>query len=386
MTVIPAETAAAPGLAAQAAAAAAMLLTQAARQDWRGPDPYDGLFFAWPAWVTGGRRRRQLIVQAHARAPVDIRRLYRRTHPRIAKALGVFGSVGMRLSRRGDPDATALALAALDLLEADRTAGAAAWGYPFDVQTRWSFYPAGSPNVVATSFAVQGLLEGAAGADRAAFRNRAVAAARWVLDDLWVQRDGFFAYHPTAGVNIHNANLLGAVCVHRALGEDAAVRERVSRAVDRTLSAQAPDGGFPYGEGAGLEWRDSFHTGFVLRCLMGMEAIDPAIGDAVRRAAESYLTFFDAAGRAKLFAEREHPEDAHSAGTGLSTLALLSGRGAVDPAVLARVTTRTVTAGLRGGHAVARRYRWGATTTRYLRWCDAHVALGLADAALALSG
>ena len=30
--------------------------------------------------------------------------------------------------------------------------------------------------------------------------------------------------------------------------------------------------------GAGLQWRDSFHTGFVLRCLMEMEAIDPAIG------------------------------------------------------------------------------------------------------------
>ena len=34
---------------------------------------------------------------------------------------------------------------------------------------------------------------------------------------------------------------------------------------------------------------------------------------------------------------------------------------------------------------MARRYRWGATTPRYLRWCDAHVALGLADAALALT-
>ncbi len=89
------------------------LLAQAARQDWRGPDPYDGLYFAWPGWLTGGRRRRQAIVQAHARAPVDIRRLYRRTHPRIAKALGVFGSVGMRLARGGDPAAAALGLAAL---------------------------------------------------------------------------------------------------------------------------------------------------------------------------------------------------------------------------------------------------------------------------------
>ena len=313
----PPETSIAPGLAAHAAAGARALLVQAAAHDWRGPDPYDGLYFRWPAWLTAGRRRRQVIVQAHARAPVDIRRLYRRTHPQIAKALGVFGSVGMRLARGGDRDAAALALAALDLLDGDRTGGSVAWGYPFDVQTRWSFYPAGSPNVVVTSFAVEALLEGAAAADRPRLKARAVGAAQWVLDELWVQRDGFFAYHPTADVNIHNANLLGAVCVHHALGSDPAARECVSRAIERTLAAQAPDGGFPYGEGPGLAWRDSFHTGFVLRCLVEMDMIDPAIGEAVRRGAESYLTFFDAGGRAKLFAEREHPEDAHLGGDGV---------------------------------------------------------------------
>jgi hypothetical protein len=35
---------------------------------------------------------------------------------------------------------------------------------------------------------------------------------------------------------------------------------------------------------------------------------------------------------------------------------------------------------------VHRRYRRGRTTVRYLRWCDGHVALGLVDAAAALSG
>ena len=200
-----------------------------------------------------------------------------------------------------------------------------------------------------------------------------------------VEAGGFFAYHPTASVNIHNANLLGALCVHRALGDDAATRERVSRAVERTLAAQAPDGGFPYGDGAGLAWRDSFHTGFVLRCLMEMDSVDSSIGDAVRRGAESYVQFFDVHGRAKLWADRDYPEDAHSAGTGLSTLALLCRRRAVDPQILHRVTARAVATGVRDGHAVARRYRWGPTTTKYLRWCDAHVALGLADAALALS-
>ena len=257
-----------------------------------------------------------------------------------------------------------------------------AWGYPFDVQTRWSFYPAGSPNVVVTSFAVQGLLDGAAGSDQAHLRARATAAAQWVLDELWVEPGGFFAYHPTAEVNIHNANLLGALCVHLGLGDDPLARDRVRRAVERTVAAQAPDGGFPYGEGPGLEWRDSFHTGFVLRCLMEMDSVDPAIDGAVRRGAASYLQFFDAAGRAKLWADREHPEDAHSAGTGLSTLALLCRRGVVDPAILARVATRTITAGCatatlwRAGTGGARRrlstyagatpmWRWAWRTPRW---------------------
>jgi hypothetical protein len=185
-------------------------------------------------------------------------------------------------------------------------------------------------------------------------------------------------------VNIHNANLLGALCVHQAIGHDPLAGERARQAIERTLAAQEADGGFPYGDGAGLEWRDSFHTGFVLRCLMELESLDGAVTDAVRRGAEAYLRFFDRDGRATLWADRAHPEDAHSAGTGLSTLALLCRRDMVDPEVLRRVTRRTLTAGLRDGHAVARRYRWGATTTRYLRWCDAHVAMGLADAALAL--
>ena len=371
-------------VAAEASQAGGALLAQAARQDWRGPDPYDGLYFPWPASLVEGRRRRQAIVQMHARAPLNIRALYRRQHPRIAKALGVFGSVGMRLARRGDAVAERLGLAALELLDGDRTSGGAAWGYPFDVQTRWSFYPAGSPNVVVTAFAVQGLLDGAHHGDQEHFRSRARAAAKWVLEELWVEPDGFFAYHPSAAVNIHNANLLGARCVFLGVGHDTAARDRVRRAVGQTLAAQAQDGSFPYGVGPGLEWSDSFHTGFVLQCLMEMESLDPAIGDAVRRGAEAYLRFFDAKGRATLWADRAYPEDAHSAGTGLSTLALLCRRGAIDPEILTRVATRTLATGLRNGHAVTRRYRWGATTTRYLRWCDAHVALGLTDAAFTL--
>jgi hypothetical protein len=366
--------------------AALRLAERAAARGFRGPDPYDGLWHPWPRLVVGGRRRRQVVMQIHARSPVDVRRLYRRRHPLIPKALGIFGSVGTRAHRLGGgPRAVDVAARALDLLVEDRSAGPRAWGYHWDMQTRWSFYRAGSPNAVVTAFAASGLLEAAAVGHR---RNldRALESARWALDELWVEPEGYFAYHPGRPANIHNASLLGAWLVHVALPGDRTAEARVARAVDRTLAAQRNDGSWPYGEGGSLGWTDSFHSGYVLSVLDRLAAVDRRIPDAVARGARHYESFFDSAGRARLWTGRDYPEDGHSAGTGLTTLALLHRRGLVDRTVLERVAARVLTVGLRGGHAVHRRYRWGATPVAYLRWCDAHVALGLVDAAAALAG
>src|SRR5919108_2673577 len=218
--------------------AALRLAESAARTDFRGPDPYDGLPLAWPRSFVAGPRRRQALVQLHARSPVDVRRLYRRRHALIPKALGLYVSVGMRSAPRAP-----FAVRAVELLHAERTSGPAAWGYHWDVQTRWSFYRAGSPNVVVTAFAGAALLEAAAVLARAELAARARAAALWVLEELWVEQEGYFAYHAGRPVpaNIHNASMLGAWLVHVALGDDPAARERVARAIERTLAAQRPD-------------------------------------------------------------------------------------------------------------------------------------------------
>jgi hypothetical protein len=365
-------------------ASAALELTRtAASGRFRGADPYDGLWWSWPRLLVGGRRRRQAIMQLHARSPFDVRRAYRRRHPLIPKALGIYGSACTRLDGlRANSDARAVRREALRLLMADRSAGERAWGYHWDMQTRWSFYPAGSPNVVVTAFAGSGLLESSEDEHRA----RAAAAARWVLEELWVEPEGYFAYHPGRPTNIHNANLLGAWLVDVVHGDDDEAAARVARAVERTLSAQRGDGSWPYGDGPSLNWADSFHSGYVLTCLERLRHVDPRIQDAVARGAAHYRGFFDADGRAQLWAHKRYPEDGHSAGTALTTLALLHRRGIVERELLERVAERVLDAGLRDGHAVHRRYRRGRSTVRYVRWCDAHVALGLADAAAALAG
>jgi hypothetical protein len=375
-------------LGAGCAQGSAGLIGAAASVGWRGPDPYDGLMAAWPSVLCAGPRRRQVIVQVHARAPIDVRRLYRRSaHPRIAKALALFGSAALNLlALEEDPVLRAQGLEALGLLAADHAAFPA-WGYPFDVQTRWSFYPAGSPNVVVTSFAGRALGSAASVLGHDPFATRAAAAARWALEACFNAATGTFSYHEHSDTVIHNANLLGAQLVWSELRDEPHAREAVARAVERSLAAIRSDGLVPYGEGAGLEWADSFHTGFVLQSLVALRELDGSIDPILARVADRYrASFFGPSGEARLWPDRSYPEDAHSAGTALSALAALEPLGLVDRPFVSQIAERVLSSTLRNGRAVCRRGRFGSSRVHYLRWCDAHVAAGLADAARLLSG
>jgi hypothetical protein len=366
--------------------AADMLIQRSHADAWAGPDPYDALWGRrWPRILVGGPRRRQALIQLHSRAPVNIRVLHRRGDPVIAKALAVFGLAASRLHRyRGTPDTREIALEALGRLSADRSAGADAWGYPFPVQTRWSYYPAGMPNVVVTSFAVAALAEAAElfGVDE--FSDRARRAAAWVLETLFNEQQGIFVYHPGSDSLIHNANLLGARAVHHGGLDSREARAAMQRALTNALEAQRPDGSWPYGRGSGLGFVDSFHTGFILDCLVTLGEQVPGVAMALDKGSRFYLErFFGSAGEARLWPDRRFPEDAHSAGTGLSTIAALAGAGIVPATAGAAPAGRILAKMLQGDHCTCRRYRWGATRVHYPRWCDSHVALGLASYALA---
>ncbi len=364
--------------------AARRLIELAARTRWRGPDPYDGLFIRWPAPLVGGPRRRQVIIQLHARLPLDIRRLYRRHHSLVPKAPALLGQAASRLvAAQEDDHLRELALDALQTLFEDTTCGEEGWGYPWDTQTRWSSYSGGSPNVVATTFSANALAEAAVTLDRPEWGARAKLAAEWVARELFLPDEGYFAYHPHSDRLIHNANLLGAAVVHELAPEVPGVSEAVCMATARTLDAQRPDGTWPYGDAKDLEWVDGFHTGYVLDALCRLEGVDPRIPSAIERGARVYMSdFFDVEGRARLWRGQRYPEDSHSAGTGLTVLTRLAERNLVPAETVSHIARYTLTRMMhRNGHAMFRRQRWGTTRVFYTRWCDAPVALGFASAA-----
>jgi len=379
------QRAAQPGdreLASRMLAAAAQMVGSAQAAEWRGADPHDALYWRWPPTFIATPRRRQAIVQLHVRSPIDIRSWRRGPRPRLAKTLALFTKASL-LAADGPaaPELTDAARAAATALESDRRAGDEAWGYPFAVQTRWSSYGANSPNVVVTSFAIDALLLAAQRLDYSSFEDRAREAARWIADKL-VTPGGHIAYHEHSDVLVHNANLLGAAAVYRALGASDSVR----RAVERTLEAQRSDGSWPYGGGPRLQFVDSFHTGYVITSLIMLRELDPEIDAAVQRAAAYWAErFVDGRGRSLMWPDRQFPEDGHSAGTALTTLALLAENDASYLPLLRRVAERALDVMVDGGHAVHRRYRWGRTRVNYLRWCDGHMAVGMAAGAARLA-
>ncbi len=133
-----------------------------------------------------------------------------------------------------------------------------------------------------------------------AYSARAHNAAQWVREVLWLPDRQIFAYHPDSTELIHNANLLGAALISRLLPADTSPRAAVSS----TLAAQAADGSWPYGSGAkNLGFVDSFHTGYVLSCLVPFADRDDVSAALARGAAYYTRQFFDRGGRALTVAE-----------------------------------------------------------------------------------
>jgi hypothetical protein len=353
--------------------------------DLRGYDPYDALRSPLLSRLATGRRRRQLAIQALRRLPFNARPVLGIRPYANAKGLGLIAQAAAKLfaatddaawrqlAERAASDAVALKL---------ETDTGVAWGYPFDVQFRWGFYAAGSPNVIATVFTANSLLTTGAILERSDVTDVAAGTAPFV-ESLFIEAEGgFFAYVPGNPTPIHNANVLAAALRRKLAGRDERLPD-VEAAVEFTLTRQRPDGSWPYGEGPGLAWIDGFHTAYVLAALQDLYVSTGRddVEQALRRGTSFYIErLFDPDGTPRYLAHRSHPLDAHNAATAIATLSRLA---RYDPRasdlaglVLRHALTRLQTT---AGWFVYQRGRLHTKHVPYIRWSDAHMLNALAD-------
>jgi hypothetical protein len=312
------------------------LLTYCRVNDWAGYDPYDALnsriFEAIP--VLNRRIPRLLLTQVLKRSPVNIRRLAMIPKTQNPKAMALFLSALLRLSRSELTDREVLIQLMIDRLIALRSPDCPywCWGYSFPWQTRTIVVAAGAANLVCTTFVATALLDAyEQGWDGQCLR-MALSASEYILNELYWQEDnsccGFSYPQPQLRSRIHNANFLASALfcrVYKHTGEKKFILPAL-RAARYSASQQHVDGSWYYGEEPSQQWIDNFHTGYNLCALQALDR-DGGIREfdsCMRRGFEFYRSrFFCENGAAKYFHNRVYPIDIHSVAQSIITLVAL---------------------------------------------------------------
>ena len=155
-----------------------------------------------------------------------------------------------------------------------------------------------------------------------------------------------------------------------------------------TIAAQRLDGLWSYGRGAGLEWIDAFHTGYILDGLaeLATDGHDSDLADSLRRGFEAYAArFFTPTGEPKYTPSSVHPIDIHA--PRLRLMFSRDGRQQTKERIaLARRVCDWTLANLLDprGYFYFQRHRFFTNRIPYIRWGEAHMFKALTSLLVAL--
>jgi hypothetical protein len=276
-------------------------------RNWKGYDPYDALNSPVASLLTlGTGLGRRVLTQAVKLSPLNLRPILGIQPAWNAKALGLVASGYARLwAATGDGTARLEAERWLAWLEANRSG--AAWGYPFDVQTRFFRYARGTPNTIATSFVAHAFLDGAELLEDERWLGPAVDAARFLETTMLTPGGEYFRYLAFEDEVVHNANLLACAVLARA-----GLWEAAARPLESSLRAQREDGSWLYSEGPQGAWVDNFHTAYVLESLAHCTPSFPEVRGPLERGFDFWeRMLFQTDGTPKYSIGAVYPIDAH---------------------------------------------------------------------------
>lgn len=306
------------------------LLSYCRSNGWAGHDPYDALnsriFKALP--FLNAKLPRLILTQGFKRSPINIRGLMGTPKTQNPKAIGLFLSTLLRLSKTGlERQESELMIERLIALRSKGTPYWC-WGYSFPWQMRGNMVPCGAPNLVCTTFVASALLDAYTDLGDTRCLQMAVSACEYLRTLYWTDGEleaGFSYPLPSYHSRCHNANFLAAALfcrVYRHTGDEKllATALRVTR---YSAGKQRVDGSWLYGENPHQGWIDNFHTGYNLCALqsIGRDARTAEFEECLRRGFAFFERhFFREDGAPKYFHNRTYPIDIHSVAQSVITL------------------------------------------------------------------
>ena len=367
------------------------LLSYCRANEWAGYDPYDALnsnlFSSLP--FLNSQWPRLILTQGLKRSPVNVRGLLGVPKTQNPKALGLFLSAFTKFSETDVPDRNQLIYEMIERLQGLRSRGIdySCWGYSFPWQMRKGVVPAGTPNLVCTTFVANALLDAYDLTGDARCLSMATSAAEYILNELyWSEGDTHSFSYPLPGlrIQVYNANFLAAslLCrVGRLTGEEKFIGPALA-ATRCAVARQKQDGSWEYGGGHKQRWIDNFHTGFNLGALraIGYYAQTSEFDDSLRRGFQFYRAhFIREDGAAKYFHNRTYPIDAHAVAQSVITLTEFQD---MDPTSLP-IADKVIEWAMnhmwdQRGFFYYRVLRAATIRTSYMRWTQAWMLLALA--------
>lgn len=301
------------------------LLAYCEANEWAGHDPYDalnsGVFKAFR--FLDSRFPRLVLTQVLKRSPVNARSLLMVPKTQNPKALALFLSAFLKLSKIEPADHENRIRLMLERLIALRSPEVPywCWGYSFPWQTRSVVVRRGAPNLVCTTFVASALLDLYEQRGDRQCLTIAASAAEYILKELyWDDSDsgaaGFSYPLPSLRVEIHNANLLAAALLCRLYKHtgEAKFLGPALRVARYSAAKQHPDGSWYYGEAPTQRWVDNFHTGYNLTALHQIATFldNNEFESCIHRGFEFYKAhFFREDGAARYFHNKTYPIDIH---------------------------------------------------------------------------
>jgi len=327
-------------------------------EGFRGWDPHDALNSPLLRRLTFGNRFLGIgWLQLLRRSPLNFRRLLAIPKGYNPKGMGLFlASYARKYALMRDSKHQEHILFLAQWLRDNAATGysGACWGYNFAWPNRASFAPAGTPTIVNTAFIALAFLDlhllcgntpqpavtpnianasdGKPTVEWRATLSSALKTARsacdFILHDLNVLDQSSdelcFSYTPMDHRRVHNANMMGAcllASVFRQTGETPLAATALA-AVRYTTRRQLPNGAWPYGQGAGEDWVDNFHTGFVLVALKRIrDCLQTDEFDESLHHGYYYWKqhMFLADGTPKYYSDKLYPIDVHSVAQAILT-------------------------------------------------------------------
>jgi hypothetical protein len=225
-------------------------------------------------------------------------------------------AMGFCLLQRADPKEEHIRRADdfLQVLDSTRCPGYehAGWGYPFDWETRRGVIKAGTPLITTTPYCYEAFeyryrLEPTP-ERRAMLKSIAEHALLDYRDIPTGPQAATCTYTPVDGEGVVNASSYRAGLLSLAYREfnDSRYLEAAEQNVNFVLSAQKPDGSWPYAVDGVRDFVDHFHTCFVLKGLVKFESVTghEATAEGIERGVAYYLAnLFDAEGLPRPFSK-----------------------------------------------------------------------------------